>query len=190
MGREKNKSREEIPKWTWYNGQFLFQFDEKLRNNPCMTISEFFKSFSKTQGLQKNLYHTKNQGTMILLLYGLLVVPKEIWEKKKTRFEFTTKKYFKCYDGKECKEMTTIDFLRLLRNSLAHANFSIDTTEETFYFWNIKPDRGKKNEKKNKGEKKEKEKIKNFEVKISYKNLGDFITEIGKYYINEVSSIE
>jgi hypothetical protein len=35
------KSREEIPQWTWYNGQFLFQFDEQLKQT---LISQFLNS--------------------------------------------------------------------------------------------------------------------------------------------------
>ena len=88
-------SREEIPQWIWYNGQFLFQFDEQLKKNPKMTISSFFSDFLTNQGLQNlNIYHTKNQGTVILLLYGLLVIPREIWEKNSTSFQFTTRNKF------------------------------------------------------------------------------------------------
>src|SRR3989338_6472158 len=58
-------SREEIPQWIWYNGQFLFQFDEQLKKNPKMTISSFFSDFLTNQGLQNlNIYHTKNQKRM------------------------------------------------------------------------------------------------------------------------------
>jgi len=61
-------SRHEIPQWTWYNGQFLFQFDEQLKKNPNLTIFQFFTDFLKSQGLENlNIYNTKNQGTVILL---------------------------------------------------------------------------------------------------------------------------
>lgn len=121
-----NDSRNEIPQWTWYNGQFLFQFDEQLKKNPDKSISEFFDDFLTGQGLENlNVYHTKNQGTVILLMYGLLVIPKEIWERSTTNFQFKTKEKFsiKISTG---NYPDTLNFLRLLRNSLAHANFSID----------------------------------------------------------------
>lgn len=167
-------SREEIPQWTWYNGQFLFQFYDCLKDSPNLTISEFFNGFLLSQRLQNtNLYHTKNQGTVILLLYGLLVIPKEIWERDNTSFPFSTKGKFISKIPSE-NNLGTLEFLRLLRNSLAHANFSIDTTDinnARLTFWNINK----------KGEK-------NFEVEICYGDLGEFLTEVGQYYINEVKN--
>ena len=164
-------SREEIPQWIWYNGQFLFQFDEQLKKNPKMTISSFFSDFLTNQGLQNlNIYHTKNQGTVILLLYGLLVIPREIWEKNSTSFQFTTRNKFSVKPPTDTN-LDTLNFLRLLRNSLAHANFSVDTTNARLTFWNNH----------NNG-------IKNFVVEISYGDLGEFISEVGKYYVNEVKN--
>ncbi|QOJ29812.1 MAG: hypothetical protein HRU80_13400 [Ignavibacteriales bacterium] len=165
-------SRDEIPQWTWYNGQFLFQFDEQLRKNPSQTVFEFYNNFLSSQELLNlNIYHTKNQGTVILLLYGLLVVPKEIWEKSYTSFNFTTRNKFHINTSPN-DNITTLDFLRLLRNSLAHANFSIDVEHAKLKFWNIKNG------------------LVNFEVEISYGDLGEFIAEIGKYYINDVKNVK
>lgn len=67
------------------------------------------------------------------------------------------------------ENLTTFDFLRLIRNSLSHANFSIDAKTNSLTFWNNN-----------------REGTKDFEVEITYPDLGDFIVEIGKYYINEV----
>jgi hypothetical protein len=165
-----SKSREEIPLWTWYNGQFMFQFEEQLQTNPSKTISEFFKDFRINQGLQGvNFYHTKNQGTVILLMYGLMVIPREIWEKDKTNFLFTTREKFTVKLPTDPARIDTLKFLRLLRNSLAHANFSIDVGTARLTFWNYN-DNGNKN----------------FEVEISYTDIGEFTAEVGKYYINEV----
>jgi hypothetical protein len=52
---------------------------------------------------------------------------------------------------------------------LAHANFAIDTDNSIFTFWNINANG-----------------FKNFEVVISSLEIGEFIAEIGKYYINQV----
>ncbi len=165
-----NNSRREIPQWTWYNGQFLFQFDEQLKQNPNKTISEFFNEFLTSQGLENlSVYHTKNQGISILLSYGLLVIPKEIWEKAATNFLFTTRNKFLILQPAN-NNIDTLKFLRLLRNSLSHANFAIDTNDQMLTFWNSKNG------------------IKNFEVKIGYGDWGLFLTEVGKYYINEVKN--
>jgi hypothetical protein len=164
-------SREEIPQWTWYNGQFLFQFDEQLQKNPNQTISQFYAKFLENQEIQnQNFYHTKNQGTVILLMYGLLVIPKEIWETTATNFKFKTRNKFLIKILPTNNGIDTLDFLRLLRNSLSHANFSIDTKNKKLNFWNNYNG------------------TKNFEVEIRYSDLGKFLTEVGKYYINEVKS--
>ena len=166
-----NKSREEIPHWTWYNGQFLFQFDEELKINPDQTISQFFANFLKSQGMQNHdFYHTKNQGTVILLMYGLLVIPREIWEKATTNFQFTTRNKFSVNMPPIDRGIDTLNFLRLLRNSLAHANFSIDASNARLTFWNNHNG------------------TKNFEVEIDYCDLGKFLAEVGKYYVNEVKN--
>jgi len=166
-------SRHQIPQWTWYNGKFLFQFNEQLEKNPEKTIKQFFDEFLVSQSLDKlNVYHTKNQGTVILLLYGLLVIPKELWEETSTNFLFQTKGKFKIIVGDN--NLDTLGFLRKLRNSIAHANFEIDTDIDTnsviCTFWNTS--HGKKN----------------FEVEICYSDLGEFMSEVGKYYINEVQN--
>jgi hypothetical protein len=163
-----SESRKEIPLWTWYNGQFLFQFDEQLQKNPNKTIAEFFNDFRADQGLlDVNFYHTKNQATVILLMYGLMVIPREIWEKDNTNFPFTTREKFKINLPTDSDKLDTLKFLRNLRNSLAHANFAIDINTAKLTFWNNN-DNGNKN----------------FEVEISYRDLGEFTAEVGKYYAN------
>jgi hypothetical protein len=164
-----NKERDDIPLWTWYNGQFLFLFDEQLKKNPNQTMLEFYSNFLKTQGIHnRNFYHTKNQGTVILLLYGLFVIPKEIWEKNFTNFPFSTRPKFKLNPPTN-SNLNTYEFLRLFRNSLAHANFSINVQSTIITFWNN-----------------QKDDTKNFEVEIFLADLAEFTTEVGKYYINVV----
>ncbi|WP_395078080.1 HEPN family nuclease [Flavobacterium sp.] len=166
-----NKERDSIPLWTWLNGQFLFQFQEELESNPKKTISEFFNNFC-TQPFPGsnicNFYQTKNQGTIIILLYGLMVIPKEIWEKDKTSFLFDTRQKF-TFNPPTRNNISTLDFLRLFRNSIAHANFSLETTNGMWTFWNI-----------------DRSNIKNFEVSLKHFDLGLFAAEIGKYYLNDV----
>lgn len=168
-----NKSREEIPVWTWFNGQLLFQFDEQLRQNPTQSISQFFTDFLISQGIENhNFYHTKNQGTVILLMYGLLVVPKEIWEKDGTEFRFITRDKFLVNIPTD-DHLDTSNFLRRLRNSLSHANFSIDVSQARVTFWDNRLKDGKRN----------------FEVEIAWEDLGKFLAEVGKYYVNEVKNV-
>lgn len=169
-----NNSRQDIPLWTWYNGQFLFQFEEQLLKNPNQTMSQFFEGFLKNQEIQEcNFYHTKNQSTVILLLYGLLVVPREIQEKNHTKFLFISRQKF-TFNPPTDKNLDTLNFLRLLRNSVAHANFAIDTNPiPRLTFWN------------NCGNG-----TRNFDVEIAWEDFGEFLAEIGKYYINEVRKVK
>lgn len=170
-----NKERNDIPLWTWLNGQFLFQFQDQLEITPEKTISSFFKEFCIQQFPESNkcdFYQTKNQGTIIILLYGLMVIPKEIWEKNQTNFPFATKQKF-IFNSQTDKNIETLDFLRMFRNSIAHANFSLDISKELWTFWNTRKDS-----------------VKNFEVKIKHIDLGLFTEEIGKYYLNEVRNRE
>jgi len=102
-------------------------------------------------------------------MYGLLIIPKEIWEREKTNFPFESKKYFKIITGNN--ELSTLDFLRLLRNALAHANFSINAKNSIVTFWNINSANQI-----------------NFEVQVQYDKITIFMSEIGKYYINEVKN--
>jgi hypothetical protein len=166
-----NKERDDIPLWTWLNGQFLFQFQEQLEKNPNKTILEFYKDFCTEpfpESNNCNFYQTKNQGTIIILLYGLMVIPKEIWEKTNTNFPFETREKF-TFNPPTDTNISTLEFLRLFRNSIAHANFSLDTNNETWTFWNIN-----------------RSNIKNFEVSLKHFDLGLFTAEIGKYYLNDV----
>ena len=101
-------------------------------------------------------------------MYGLMVVPKEAWEKGSTNFPFITKQNF-IFNPPTDENINTLNFLRLLRNSLAHANFSLDKSTGLWTFWNITTNN-----------------IKNFEVSIEHTKLGIFTTEIATYYINVV----
>ena len=164
-----DKSRQDIPLWAWYNGQFLFQFDEQLKSHPSKSLSDFYSDFLKDQKLEQyNFYNTKNAGSVLMLMYGLIVIPKEIWEESNTNFKFITRSRF-LFKSTTNENLSTFDFLRLIRNSLSHANFSIDPKANSLTFWNNN-----------------RQGIRDFEVEINYPDLGDFIVEIGKYYVNEV----
>lgn len=164
--------REEIPQWCWYNGMFLFSFDEALQSeDKNKTLKEFYNSFKEQQGLSNFPFSLKNQGAVICFLYAFLVIPREIWERDEeqgTEFSFKTIENFDVTIGKDQAD-NTWNFLRLMRNAISHANFNIDTDENKYTFWNN-----------------DRQGNHNFEVKVSHSGLGEFLTEVGKYYINEV----
>jgi len=161
--------RKKIPRWNWYNGLFLWAFEDQLRLNPNQQIGDFFDNFKKQNGLADVQFSLKNQGTVIALLFALMVVPREIWDRdsKTTNFPFATRNEFKLKQG---SNKDTWDFLRLLRNSVSHANFDIDIEKQTYRFWNVSNGQV------------------SFEVEITHEGIGVFLTEVGKYYINEVKA--
>lgn len=159
--------RNEVPKWCWYNGQFLFALSDRLVSAPNTSISDFMSEFKEAQQLHQVEFNLKNQGLLISLLYGLLVIPKEMWEPKgtKTKFAFNTRNHFSLSPN-----ISTDEFLRFLRNAVAHANFEVIIEQSKYRFWNTTP----------KGDI-------NFDVSIAHGGLGEFVAEIGKYFINEAS---
>ncbi|MBN2594927.1 MAG: hypothetical protein JXA81_15580 [Sedimentisphaerales bacterium] len=171
--REEDGYQNEIPRWVWFTGQFLFRFQETLEYCPQTTIARFWEDFKNSQGLQNcQGFHLKNQGTLLMLLYGLLVVPRGMWERRQQYlpdFSFTTRNRFDFHAGNQ--NMTAIDFLKYMRNALAHANFEIDVRNGTYMFWN-RQNYGRGNI--------------DFEVKINHCGLGMFVTEVGQYFINTV----
>jgi hypothetical protein len=134
-----------------------------------MNVTDCFAGFQESQGLQDCPgFHLKNQGTMLILLYGLLVVPREMWWQQPNlpEFAFETRRHFQFDNGNP--DMSATDFLRFLRNAIAHANFDIVDLDAGIYeFWNMPPN-GRIN----------------FAVRISHNESGQFITEVGRYYIN------
>ncbi len=163
----------EIPQWSWYNGRFLFAFQEALETDNSKSLGDFFGEFKENNELTPPfIFQLKNQGVIISLLYTLLVIPRETWENNLntgTSFSFKTRENFKIEIGQKTSS-DNWEFLRLMRNSISHANFSINVEQSEYCFWNENNSN-----------------VKNFKATISHEGIGKFITEIGKYYINEVS---
>jgi hypothetical protein len=160
--------KNEIARWGWYNGLFMHEFQELLEVNPSATIQAFHTDFRKDflNGIE---FPLKNQGLVISMLYMVLVIPRELWEKEKieTNFKFNTKNHFTFIIPEN--DIDNWDFLSMMRNAISHANF--DMTDDGIYsFWNISSDKNI-----------------NFKVTICHCKLFEFINEVGKYYINEVA---
>jgi hypothetical protein len=162
-------TRKEIPHWVWYTGQFLFHAQESFEQRPNQTIGNVFTSFLRNQNMtDSKVFTLKNQGSILMLLYGLVVVPKEIWgsELLDKSFPFTTRKEFRIL--KPERNLRNSEIIKLLRNAISHANFDIYSGLDQYIFWNI-----------NNGQR-------NFEAVVSHEGIGKFLTEIANYYINHV----
>jgi hypothetical protein len=162
--------KEQIPYWGWFNGVFLHDFEDAVGKNPNMTIVQYYESF-RAKHLNGQKFPLKNQGLTISMLYMVMVIPRELWEKdknKRSQFPFRTKGKFKILVG---SPKDNWDFLRLFRNAIAHANFDW-ALDGTYSFWNLD----------NKG-------VMNFKVTILHSDLFTFITEVGKYYLENISPL-
>ena len=165
-----NGYRDEIPKWAWYTGQFLFYFQDQLERDGQVSVADCFDHFREANQLQNCPgFQLKNQGTLLMLLYGLLVIPREMWQHEGVPdFQFASRGSFHFCIGQS--NMQSSNFLRFMRNAIAHANFDIVDLQRGLYeFWNI----GRNGC--------------DFKVRISQKGLCSFVTEVGQYYINDVA---
>ena len=132
--------REQIPTAAYYNMLVLQQatIDGDLRRA--------LKHWSAEMGVSSEV-SLINPGLVASLLYCLIVVPKEVWDPPSNDAI-----YVKLNEGEPLKlfhvttwqrksnEHPLRDFLRHLRNAIAHANFSVDS-EWRFEFWD-KPSKG------------------------------------------------
>lgn len=160
--------RKQIPFWGWFNGSLQHSLAETLESAPHQSVSEFYSTFKNTQ-IGGQDFPLKNQALTLGLLYSVLVVPREIWEQDEnggTDFPFHTEDLFSVTEG---SYDDTWHFLRLIRNSVSHANFEITANGE-YTFWN-----------------KQQSGDVNFKVSIMHSDIFNFINELANYYLLNVA---
>ncbi len=176
----------DLSKWIYYTGLFLSDFEKNKENSEIHSL--IFNNFLYENGFQKfNSFHLWNQGTMLMLLFGLFVLPKEFWlrfisdddhnqinEADKLIFEkfaFNSRKNFLNYDnGIDQNKLDKETFLKRLRNSIAHNRIEIVKSEESVIKFSNIDNTGKIN----------------FSVRITPINLTEFLNEIGKFFIDNI----
>ena len=68
----------DLSKWIYYTGLFLNDFDKNLKESE--DHQRIFKDYLDKTGFAQNTnFYLWNQGTILMLLYGLFVLPKEFW---------------------------------------------------------------------------------------------------------------
>jgi hypothetical protein len=152
--------KNEIPRWGWYNAQLMFRLADALQRTPDVTLKGFFEDF-RDELLNGIEFPLKNQGLAISSLYMLMVVPKEMWNSELEGVVFETVRCFTPPPQENSRE-----FLRLLRNAVAHAHFAMEPSGH-YRFWN-ETKSGKRN----------------LDVRIVHSDLFRFIGEVGEFYIN------
>jgi len=163
---DKNK----IVSFCWLTGIFLAWLDGKKST----LYRDCFDCFNIPMNNMDNFTYF-NQGTTLMLCYGLLVYPQEFWKNYidfKKMNDFVLNNYKKNIlelfevEKNEGNEKINIEILlRHLRNSISHS--TIEINHEYFKFIDINKTTKKK-----------------FVTKISQKDLGLFLHEMGSYFVS------
>lgn len=169
----------DLGRWTWYTAKFLNSCENgSLKAAPIITEFLIQEGFQ-----QQNSFRVWNQATVLMALYGLFVIPKEFWRNQLgdddnervsadqlifENFEFTSRAKFN--EVNNPVNMQKEVFLRRFRNSIAHANIEIDKKSHVIRFTNT-----------------DRTGNVNFNVTNNLEGLSEFLGEIGKYFINEIS---
>jgi hypothetical protein len=168
MENDKNN----ITSFCWLVGQFLAWIDNQRDTREGFLVVEDFVD-SLPIKIEKDNFKCFNQGTALMMCYGLLVYPREIFGKKIKPEELNNyvlesvgeniKDFFEISNEID-EEINTENILRHLRNSISHSKVKIDSEKDIFVFKDV-----------NSSEKK-------FEGKISGKDLGILLAVIGRYF--------
>ena len=180
---------EDIPAWCFLTGQFLIKFDKKKRAPYYVEVhNDFLKSTETDPPLSDFLYI--NPAVVIMLCYGLLVYPVEYWNtflKDKLSVKTLNNGIVEAaqHIGTSIKNFTELfkvklwegttsesNFIRKLRNAIAHSHIKVDMEHNLFTFWNI----NRNNEL-------------DFEISTSTENLGIFLTGLGRHFSNKQKHI-
>ncbi|MBI5748072.1 MAG: hypothetical protein HZA00_03025 [Nitrospinae bacterium] len=175
---------EDMPAWCFLTGQFLLRFDKKKRYSHYSEVhNDFLKSTETDPPLSDFLYI--NPAVVIMLCYGLLVYPVEYWNTF-LKDELSVKRlnegivaaaqhmgvsvttFIELFSVKLWKSSTSEpNFIRKLRNAIAHSHIKVDMEHNLYTFWNI----NKNNEI-------------DFEILASTENIGIFLTGLGRHFSN------
>lgn len=161
-----NKLVEQIPKRAFVNAEIIREAEKskdwKLAN----------RVIKGKYGIDN--YTLLDSAYIVSLMYCLLVVPKELWERKNGKHSI-----FNELDKMNLVSLFEINYynennlhkshvlLRKLRNSISYANYSIDDNLN-FIFWDKRDNKL------------------NFEVNITRDNLMKFISEVGAILANSL----
>jgi hypothetical protein len=159
--------RNEIPKRAFINAEIV------QRVATTQAFRDALKAIQQKYSILE--YQFMNQAYVVSLLYCLLVVPKELWlgrEKEHGIYqELDRRQPVKYFDLEITNDGFTRDpvysLIHGLRNSIAHARFSIDNSLK-FTFWDQRPGQS----------------APHFRVAASASDLMAFLSEVGSLLAN------
>ena len=135
---------EQIPVSAYVNFQVLYDLERLIVENPDSTIRQLLDLTSSRLGADPPLssyYRPMNPGALFGFLYATLVVPKELGDANYfLNFEDATSDFFDLSpefltNNAAIESFNGIDFFRLIRNSISHANFLL-LDDASVRMWN------------------------------------------------------
>lgn len=168
----------DLYKWIYYSSRFI-----NFTGGQTTLSKIVVEQFCAIEGIKEpGQFQVINQGSVLMMLFGLFVIPKEFWrryleedESKRSEaddlifadFVFQSRRNFNT--TLPSSELSTVVFLRRFRNALAHGNVEIDIEANFFTFKNY--------DKQNKC---------NLETRNNMAGLGKFVDEISDFFINHL----
>ena len=167
---------EQIPVSAYTNFQVLFDLQRLIVENPDATVRELIDSTSDRLGLDPPMfdyYRPMNPGALFGFLYATLVVPKEMASSDYfSGSNIVVSDFFEIsadFIGNQSAEnsLNGLDFYRLIRNAISHANFVlIDNT--AVKLWNNNSNG-----------------VKTFEIETTVNLLTNFAIAVANYCIQQ-----
>ena len=170
---------EQIPVSAYTNFQVLFDLQRLIVENPNATVRQLIDGTSSRLGVDPPMFdyfRPMNPGALFGFLYATLVVPKELGSANYfVGADITVSDFFELsreFVGDEGAERSFngLDFYRLIRNAISHANFIL-IDGSTIKLWN--------NNKKG---------VKTFQVETSVNLLTNFAIAVANYCIHQRNS--
>jgi len=124
--------------------EFLTVFEMELRDNPGLTVSEFYQKYLKHIQWDQpdNPYPLINQGSLLAHLYGMIVYP---WETLKASLpagtllndlsqdEWGIYEIISLPNGQNINQLPFEFFIRKLRNAISHGRVKVDSAMNFFF---------------------------------------------------------
>lgn len=137
---------EQIPISAFLNFQVLYGLEQMILKDPSCTVQQLIDSTSgriNSVPPLNQFYRPMNPGALFGFLYATLVVPKEMGSPSYfSEFDVNVKDFFDLSpefseDEYSVERYESLDFYRIIRNSVAHANFSL-TNGSQINMWNAR----------------------------------------------------
>ena len=131
----------QMPTQAWITQFAIKDIDEALRINPNISLKEYIDVQKKKTNIwmENPDFHIDNLGSLFMMAYTFLVVPKESIERYKLTVtsqgidsllgRITIK-----YNSKKHGLSESENIIRHIRNSISHANFDIELVNESIIF--------------------------------------------------------